>query len=205
MLKKEVYMKASRIVFISTLGALLLVLLIGSLILIRGYNLLITYDESLDESYAQVFNRLKQRHDTITQMVDTISGLQEHEQEIYQMIISARMAYANAIASKDVDALAEADALESFAVSALLVVLEDNPRLSVTQSFESLLDTIYSIESSLSVARRDYNQNVATYNRYVRRFPGMIFASLFDFDQKIAYWMINEGESEVPTIDFNNE
>ncbi len=197
-------MKPFQLVIAGFISVLLLLLVILTLSLVGGYNRLVDLDESLDASYAQVFNRLEQRHDTINQMVATISGLQEHEREIYELIISARLAYADAIKTGDIDQLAEADALESIAISQLLVAIEDNPMITVSSAFNGLLDTIYSMESTLSVARRDYNQAVLAYNQNARRFPGLIFVSLFGFESRVAYWKIDEGKTDVPEISFTN-
>ena len=60
------------------------------------------------------------------------------------------------------------------------------------------------MESALSVSRRDYNDAVKAYNSAVRRFPGVLYASLFDFQKEYDYWKMNDGADEVPLIDFND-
>ncbi len=197
-------MKTTKYVLVASVSLILIVSLILGIMSVSYYNRLVSLDENINESYAQVYNRLEQRHDTITQMVSTVSGLQEHEQAIYELIVEARTKYLAASASNDVDALAEADALESQAITQLLVVIEDNPNLTVSSAFNGLLDTIYALESSLSVARRDYNNDVASYNRTVRRFPGNIYKNIYSFESNLSYWRINEGVDEVPNIDFGD-
>src|SRR5690554_626528 len=128
-------MKTTKYVLIASVSLILIVSLILGIMSVSYYNRLVSLDENINESYAQVYNRLEQRHDTITQMVSTVSGLQEHEQAIYELIVEARTKYLAASASNDVDALAEADALESQAITQLLVVIEDNPNLSVSSAF----------------------------------------------------------------------
>ena len=197
-------MKSSKSILITVISIVLFLLLITGMTSVTYYNKLVTLDENINESYAQVFNRLEQRHDTITQMVATVTGLQEHEQTIYQMIVDARALYLSGSATNNVDELAQADALESQAISQLLVVVESNPNLTVSSAFNGLLDTSYGLESALSVARRDYNSDVSTYNRTVRRFPGNIFKNVYSFDSNLPYWKTNEGKEEVPDIDFGN-
>lgn len=197
-------MSIGKLITLSVVGITVLLVLIFGIIFINGYNNLVGLDESITSKYAQVENRLQQRHDTITQMVQTVSGLQEHEATIYQMIVDARASYAAAVAAKDLEALAEADALESLAVSQLLAVIEDNPQITVSGSFNNLLDNISSLESTLSVSRRDYNLSVETYNKTVRKFPGVVFASMFNFESNLGYWKIDNGSTEVPNIDFGN-
>lgn len=197
-------MNIGRVITLSVVGITSLLILVFGIIFISGYNNLVDLDESIEFKYSQVENRLQQRHDTIEQMVATVSGLQEHEVEIYNKIVEARTAYAAAQLSGDLEALAEADALESLAITELLVAIEDNPQITVSGSFNTLLDTIASIESTLSVSRRDYNTAVEKYNKSVRRFPGMVFASMFDFEGSRDYWKIEDGVTEVPTIDFGD-
>ena len=85
-------MSIGKLITLSVVGITVLLVLIFGIIFINGYNNLVGLDESITSKYAQVENRLQQRHDTITQMVQTVSGLQEHEATIYQMIVDARRA-----------------------------------------------------------------------------------------------------------------
>ena len=66
-----------------------------------------------------------------------------------------------------------------------------------------LIDEISSIESSLAVARRDYNEAVQDYNASVRRFPRVLYAGMFGFDKSVEYWKMNDGADEVPVIEFD--
>lgn len=72
-----------------------------------------------------------------------------------------------------------ADALEALAMTQLLVVIEDNPLITAGAGYQALIDSISSFESALFVARRDYNDAVADYNIMVRKFPKVLYASLF--------------------------
>ena len=103
-------MNIGRVITLSVVGITSLLILVFGIIFISGYNNLVDLDESIESKYSQVENRLQQRHDTIEQMVATVSGLQEHEVEIYNKIVEARTAYAAAQLSGDLEALAEADA-----------------------------------------------------------------------------------------------
>ena len=172
--------------------------------LIVSYNNLVGLDEEINQSYSQIEVRLQERHDKIGQLLGTIEGLQEHAETIYNAIVAAREAYADAIADGDMDAIIAADAAEAVALTDVLLVVEDNPLITATSGYLALIDEIASMEAALAVARRDYNEAVQTFNTKARRFPTVLFVSAFGFEKQIDYWKMNEGADEVPVIDFGD-
>lgn len=192
-------MKKALIITFGILGVLVIVLGIS---LITGYNSLVDVDEDISAKYAQIENRLQERHDKIGQIIAAVDGLQEHAETIYNAITAARQAYADAILSGNMDALIAADAGEAVALTQVLAVVESNPLITATGSYYMLIDEISSMESALSVARRDYNNAVQAYNVAVRKFPKVLYASLFGFDKEMPYWKINDGADEVPDVVF---
>lgn len=197
-------MITAKSVTLITGSIVLLFLLILGIGLISGYNSLVTLDEDISGKYSQIENRLQERHDKIGQIVASVSGLQEHAESIYTQITQARAAYAQAVAANDTEAMIEADALEAIALTNLLVVVEDNPLITANAGYYALIDEISAMESALSVARRDYNEAVQSYNTSVRRFPRVLYASLLGFERNLAYWKMNDGADEVPVIDFGD-
>lgn len=192
-------MKKALLIVIGVLAVFVVVIGIS---LITGYNSLVDVDEDISAKYAQIENRLQERHDKIGQIIAAVDGLQAHAEEIYNAITAARQAYADAILSGDMDALIAADAGEAIALTQVLAVVEDNPLISATGGYYALIDEISSMESALSIARRDYNEAVQDYNVAVRKFPKVLYASLFGFEKEMPYWKINDGADEVPVIDF---
>jgi LemA protein len=188
----------SKNVVLGSIGFIVVLLLV---LLVSGYNGLVNLDEDIDAKYSQVENRLQERHDKIGQILGAVSGLQEHAESIYQMITDARAQYAS---SESLDDLIQADAAAAVAFTDLLVVVEDNPNITATSAYYALIDEISSMESALSIARRDYNDSVKDYNASVRRFPRIMYASLFNFEKEYDYWKINDGADEVPVIEFND-
>jgi LemA protein len=180
---------------------LVVIFLVG---MIFGYNNLVDLDVSIDGKYSQIEVRLQERHDKIPMIVATVEGLQEHAETIYNMITSARAAYASAEASGDMDAMIAADALEAIAITELIAVVEDNPLVTATSGYLALIDEISGIESALAVARRDYNNAVQEYNASVRKFPRVLYASFLGFEKDLSFWRMNEGADEVPVIDFSD-
>ncbi len=197
-------MTTAKAVTLITGSIVLIVLLILGIGLITGYNSLVSLDEDISGKYSQIENRLQERHDKIGQIVASVSGLQEHAESIYTQITQARAAYAAAVAANDTEAMIEADALEAIALTNLLVVVEDNPLITANAGYYALIDEISAMESALSVARRDYNEAVQSYNTSVRRFPRVLYASLLGFEREMTYWKMNDGADEVPVIDFGD-
>jgi len=181
------------------------IIIIGVVVLILGisvisnYNALVVLREDITAKNSAIELRLQQRHDKIGQLVGAVSGLQDHESEIYQEITDARELYMNAQTTED---LIEADAAESAAISRLLVLVEDNPSLISASAFSILMDEISASENTLAVARRDFNLSVQAYNTSVKTFPKGLYASLFGFAGSVQYWEMDEGAGEVPNIVF---
>ncbi len=184
-------------------GVIAAIIILIGVSLIVGYNNLVDLDENISAKYAQIEVRLQERHDKIGQIVDAVQGLQEHAEAIYNAITAARAAYASAASSGDMDALIEADAAEAIALADLLAVVEDNPNITATAGYLTLIDEISAMESALAVARRDFNLAVQDYNASVRKFPRVLYAGLFGFEKDLEYWKMNDGADEVPEVEFD--
>ena len=186
--------------------AVLFVVVIG-VSLIVGYNSLVNENEEIDSNFANVNNVLISRHDKITQLVATVNGLQDHAENIYNAITSAREAYASAQANGTVGEIAEADALESLAITDLVafMLVEDNPEITATSAYNSLMDEIASTENELKIARKDYNDSVEEYMKSIKKFPKLLYAGIFGFEKQKEYWKMNDGQNEIPPMVFGNE
>jgi len=168
--------------------------LVGLLAVIFGittaveYNVLVTQHEEISYQKSQIVNSLETRDSTIAGLasaVDTAIGL---ETSVYEMITAARTAYAEASDNDDLNAIIEADVLSSLALSELYAIIEDNPELQSIDTIETFMANIESLENALKVARGDYNASVRDYNVSVRKFPRVMFASMFGFESQMPYW-----------------
>lgn len=188
---------------VAVLGLFIMIIVI---VFIAGYNGLVDKDENVNSAFSQIDVTLAERYQKITSLVSTVNGLQDHAEDIYNAITTARAAYATASANNDFGGLIEADYLQSLALSSLiaLVVNEDNPNISATPAYLTLMDEISSSEAELAYARRTYNLSVETYNASVRRFPRIIIAKMLGFENERLYWKANEGEIEIPEVVFND-
>lgn len=182
---------------------LIIIVLIG-FSFISGYNSLVEADETVSQNESQVIIRLNQRQAQIDQLLPTVIGLQNHAEEIYNKITSARAAYSTARNTGDIEGMIAADAEEATAINQLLIVIEDNPDIQATPAFLNLMDTISGMESAIAQARKDYNDSVALYNKSVKKIPKIFYASMLGFDREKPYWRMNDGADEIPQINFNN-
>jgi len=182
------------------IGIIIIILVLLALLFIPKYNSLVTAEESVDSKWAQVENQLQRRYDLIPNLVESVKGYAKHEQDIIASISEARSQMGNA-RSPEEQALAN-DALNG-ALSRLLVVVENYPNLKADANFRQLMDELAGTENRLAVAREDYNNEVQTFNKIVKRFPGNLIAGMFGFEQK-EYFKATAGSEKAPSIDFSN-
>ena len=183
------------------IAIIVVILVLLGVMLVPSYNKLVTLEENVDSSYAQVENQLQRRMDLIPNLVNTVKGFAEHEQEVIGDISDARARLAGAQGPEE---QAAANDELSGALSRLLVVVESYPDLKANENFRSLMDSLEGTENRLAVARKDYNDEVAKYNKSVKRFPKSILAGTFGFEKKPYFEVTNE-EKEAPKVDFGDD
>ncbi|WP_155590065.1 LemA family protein [Lysinibacillus cavernae] len=185
--------------WLGPIGILIIILIVFALLFIPKYNRLVTAEENVDSKWAQVENQLQRRFDLIPNLVESVKGYANHEQEVITNITEARAQMGSANTPKE-QAVAN-DALTG-ALSRLLVVVESYPNLKADANFRQLMDELAGTENRLAVAREDYNNEVQQFNKQVKRFPGNIIAGMFGFEQK-EYFKAAAGADKVPSIDFS--
>jgi len=163
-----------------------------------GYNGLISGRESVTASWAQVETQYQRRVDLVPNLVSTVKGAADFEQETFTAITEARSRWQTAPSRND--RIAAAGEMES-ALSRLLVSVENYPQLQATQAFRDLMTQLEGTENRIGTARRDYNEAVRSYNLHVKRFPSNILAGIFGFDEE-QFFEAAEGAENAPTVDF---
>lgn len=183
------------------IAVIVIILVLIGVMLVPSYNKFVTAEENVNQSYAQVENQLQRRLDLIPNLVNTVKGFASHEEKVLGDISDARARLAGASGPEEQSA---ANDELSGALSRLLVVVENYPDLKANQNFIQLMDSLEGTENRIGVARQDYNDEVASFNRQVKRFPGKIVASIFGFDEK-EYFKADEAANEAPKVDFGED
>jgi LemA protein len=163
-----------------------------------GYNGLITAKERVTGTWAQVETQYQRRFDLVPNLVNTVKGAADFEQETYLKVTEARTQWQKA--SGRGEQIAAATGFES-ALSRLLVTVENYPQLQATQAFRDLMAQLEGTENRIAVARRDFNEVVRGYNVLVKRFPRNTLAGFFGFLEE-EFFGSDEGADEAPNVEF---
>lgn len=182
------------------IGIIVLVLVIFSGWYISTRNTLVTLDESIDASWAEIENQLKRRSDLIPNLVSTVKGFATQEREVFIQIAEARAKLAG---SQSVGEVAQSYNQLQSALGRLLVIVERYPELKSNQNFIRLQDELAGTENRIAVARKRYNDSVRVFNTKIRRFPASIIANMMGYEKR-EYFEIEEAAREVPEVDFES-
>ena len=172
-----------------------------------GYNRLVEQDENIAQQWAQVENAYQRRADLIPNLVNTVKGYADFEQETLTQVIEARSKATSVnINPEDLDpeAIAKFEAAQgqlSSALSRLLVTVERYPDLKANQNFLELQAQLEGTENRIAFERKKFNDVVSEYNKSVRKFPRNIVAAIFGFDRK-GYFESETGAEEAPQVEF---
>ena len=190
------------------ISALLVLLVLGLSTTGCGpYNKLVALEEGVDSAWSQVENVYQRRADLIPNLVETVKGAADFEQDT----LTAVEARAK-VSQINIEGVPTAQQLQQFqgaqdelssALSRLLVVVERYPELRATQSFRDLQAQLEGTENRISVERRRFNEAVQSYNTSRRQFPTLLYAKAFDFAER-AYFQSTPGAEEPPKVDFSN-
>ena len=142
------------------------------------YNNLVAMRQRTDQAFADIDVQLKQRHDLIPNLVETVKGYAAHERGTLEAVISARNA---AMAAPGVEQKVAAENMLSGALRQLFALSESYPDLKANQNFQQLQAELSDIENKLAASRRFFNNAVQEYNTGIQQFPAALFASIFGF------------------------
>jgi LemA protein len=165
----------------STMGVLLVILaIIFALILmaVSLYNRLVKLRNNREQAFADVDVQLRQRHDLIPQLVESVKGYMVHERGVLTEITEAR---ANAMKASTINEKIAAETRLSTALEGLKVSVEAYPDLKASQNFLDLQNEISDIENKIAAARRFFNSATKELNVATEVFPSNLIATLFNF------------------------
>lgn len=172
-----------------------------------GYNKMVELDEQTTAQWSQVENVYQRRADLIPNLVNTVKGYAEHEQETFESVIEARSKATSVnidpskLSPESIQQFNDAQQGLSSALSRLMVVVEQYPDLKANQNFLDLQAQLEGTENRIAVERRKFNETTQTYNAYIRKFPRLIYAGWFGFDKK-AYFEAQQGAEIAPEVQF---
>ena len=192
-------MKALRVPFYLSI----LTLLLSSC----GYNNMVDKDETISQKWADVETQYQRRGDLIPNLVYTVKGYADFEQETLTQVIEARSKAtsinisAGDLTPENIAKFQAAQSQLSGALSRLLVTVERYPDLKANQNFLELQSQLEGTENRISVSRKNFNESVQDYNKYIRQFPRVIYAGWFGFETK-GYFEADAGTENAPTVQF---
>ena len=195
-------MKTSNIILIS-IAALFLIVCFWSC---NVYNGLISADQVIKKVWGNVETNYQRRTDLYSSVIKTIEGSANFEKSTLKEVMEARSKATsiqvdiNDPASLAAYQKAQANLQGSF--SRLMAVAENYPNLKTTDAFRDFQAQIEGTENRINVARQDYNNEIEDFNLRVKRFPSVILARLFGYNEK-PYYKADEGTEKAPNIKFD--
>lgn len=166
------------------------------------YNGLVKLRNRRQNAFADIDVQLRQRHDLIPQLVETVKGYASHEKEVLMRVTEARTA---AMAAGSIDDKIKAEQKLTTALQGLKVQMEAYPDLKANQNFLQLQEELSDIENKLAAARRFFNGATTEYNNAVESVPSNIIARNFGFQRELFFDLggdTRQQMDEPPKINF---
>jgi LemA protein len=154
------------------------VIVVVALWVISVYNGLVAMRQRVGQAFADIDVQLKQRHDLIPNLVETVKGYAAHERGTLEAVIQARN---TAMAAQGPAQQAAAENALSGALRQLFALSEAYPNLKANENFQQLQAELTDIENKLAASRRFFNNSVQEYNTGIQQFPAALFAAMFGF------------------------
>ncbi len=170
--------------------------------MISLYNRLVSLRNRRQNAFADIDVQLRQRHDLVPQLVETVRGYAGHEREVLTKVTEARTA---AISAKSIDDKIAAEQQLTSALRGLNVQVEAYPDLKANKNFLQLQEELSDIENKLAASRRFFNSATTEYNNAVETFPSNMIARNFGFRREILFDLGGPGREEMeepPQIKF---
>jgi LemA protein len=190
-----------------TLGIIVVIVLVLYASFKGTYNNMVKLDEQVKAAWSQVVTDYQRRMDLIPNLVSTVKGYADFEQETLTQVIQARSNATSVNLNVDnldaaaIDKIQQTQQALSSALSRLLVTVERYPELKANTNFLELQAQLEGTENRIANARRKFNEVTQTFNSYIRQFPQNIFAGMFGFEKK-PYFEADAGAEKAPKVEF---
>ena len=173
--------------------------ILGILWMVLIYNGLVAGRNDVQGSWKQIDVQLKRRHDLIPNLVSTVKGALEFEQDTLEKVITAR---AKAVSASGVQSKAEAENVLTQALGKLFAVMENYPDLKSNRNIMQLQEELTSTENRIAFARQLYNDLVANFRTQIQVFPNNIVSTLFNFRSE-EYFEAEEAARATPAVNLS--
>ncbi|MBN2293996.1 MAG: LemA family protein [Pirellulales bacterium] len=194
----------------------ILIIIVGGIVLLALmavgiYNSLVTLRNRYKNAFAQIDVQLKRRYDLIPNLVEVAKGYMKHERETLEAVIQARnqavtagqAAAQNPGDPKAMKSLGRAEGQLTGALGRLFALSENYPDLKANQNMLALQEELTSTENKVSFSRQAYNDAVTRYNTAREKFPNVIFAGMFNFQEADLFEIEEEQQREAPKVSFD--
>ena len=171
------------------------------LFVIMTYNGLITLRQRVNQSFADIDVQMKQRHDLIPNLVETVKGYAAHERGTLEAVIQARN---SAMTAQGPAQQAAAENALTGALRQIFALSEAYPNLKANENFQQLQAELTDLENKIAASRRFFNNAVQEYNTGIQRFPAALFAGMLGFTEKQFFDLGAERQTvgEAPQVKF---
>jgi LemA protein len=168
---------------------------------ISVYNGLVSLRQRVNQSFADIDVQLKQRHDLVPNLVETVKGYAAHERGTLDDVVKARNA---AVSAQGPAQQAAAENMLSGALRQLFALSEAYPDLKASANFQQLQAELTDLENKIAASRRFLNSAVQEYNTGIQRFPAALFATSFGFAPKEYFDLGDDRKvtAEAPQVKF---
>src|SRR5438270_12649548 len=186
----------------STTGWIVLgVIVVIVLWAVTVYNGLVAMRQRVGQAFADIDVQLKQRHDLIPNLVETVKGYAAHERGTLDAVIKARN---TAMAAQGPAQQAAAENALSGALRQLFALSESYPDLKANANFQQLQAELTDIENKIAASRRFFNNSVSEYNTGIQQFPAALFAGMFGFTARTFFDLGDERKTveQAPQVKF---
>ena len=160
------------------------------------YNNLVKLRNRRQNAFADIDVQLRQRHDLVPQLVETVKGYALHEKDLLVRITEARTV---AMAATAIDDKIKAEQQLTSALQGLKVQVEAYPDLKANQNFLQLQEELSDIENKLAASRRFFNGATTEYNNSVESFPGNLIARNFGFQREVFFDLGEDNRRQMET------
>jgi LemA protein len=174
---------------------------------VRSYNQMVVMKQGVEAQWGNVETTYQRRMDLIPNFVNTVKGAANFEQQTLTQVIEARAKATQVkidptkMTQENLAQFQQAQSELGSSLSRLMVVVERYPELKATQNYRDLQVTLEGTENRIANERRKFNEVVLSYNAFIKRFPQVVLAGMFGFQDK-PYFKSAEGAEKAPEVKF---